>query len=168
MLTKEEQKKEALRRMKALQLHKDVVDAFEKEGRLIYSGYGKGILSQVENEQWLSCIRAFEEKYNAIVFHIIHDVTDEYSLLTMLYVSQHKDEWTDEIKRGVAYVENLSKPHCSDVGSVQIQSTKYGGLKRTDIEMTEDMFLYYELGYYYMDQQKQILEQKKRKQEEQK
>lgn len=61
-LTKEEQKQEALKRMKALQLHKDVVDAFEKEGRLYYSIYGERTLYQVKSEEWLSHIREFEKK----------------------------------------------------------------------------------------------------------
>lgn len=98
-MTKEEQKKEALRRMKALQLHKDVVDAFEKEGRLNYSGYGERTLYQVKSEEWLSHIREFEKKHNAIVFHVICDYAERgnlYEELIMLYVSQHKEKWVDE------------------------------------------------------------------------
>lgn len=124
-------KEEAIKRMKMLHLHPNVIKEF-KEDILNYSE--KGILFWVEDEKWKSYIRNFEKEYNAVVYHIIHNYTEFGELLTMLYVSENENEWEmdkQDLKKEFcyAYVENLDDPSCSEIGSVAIKPW-FGGLIR--------------------------------------
>ena len=130
----EKQKKEAIKRMKMLKLHSNVIADF-KEDVLNYSEYGMGILFWVEDEEWKSYIRDFETRYNAKVYHVIHSHTELGELLSMLYVSDDEEEWEwdrKDLQVGIscAYVENLNDPYCSEIGSIGIQPI-FGGIRRT-------------------------------------
>ena len=78
---------------------------------------------------------SFEEEYNAVVYHVIHSHTNFGELLSLLYVSEHEEEWEydrEDLEEGiaVAYVENLTYWDCSEMGSIGIEP-RNGGLART-------------------------------------
>ena len=130
-MTKELQMEEAIKRMKMLKLHKNVINEF-KEGQLNMSENG-GILYWVD-DTYLPKIREIEKKYNLVVYHVIHDFTYFGDILTLLYVSKDEEEWEMDRQDLIdgypcAYVINLDDDYCSEFGSVEIVP-QIGGLKR--------------------------------------
>lgn len=131
-ITMEEKKQEALARMKVLDLHKNIIKEFDKENIVNMSEHGYLYWLTDEQKQYVS---EFEEEYNALVYHVIHNYTEVGEMLTFLFVSDYKEEWEmdrEDLQSGIvcAYVKNLSVDWCSEFGSVGIKP-QYGGLLRT-------------------------------------
>lgn len=128
-----EQKQEAIARMKKLDIYVQAITEFEKENLVNKSEHG-GILYWLDkNEQEM--VKEFEEKYGALVYHIIHNYTSFGELYAFLYVSKNKDEWdydNDDLNHNIclAYVKNLDEDTYSEFGSIGIKS-QFGGLVRT-------------------------------------
>jgi len=132
-MTRQEQKQEAIARMRMLKLHSNAINEFEKEDVINLSEHG-GILYWL-NEDQMQYVKAFEEKYNSVVYHVIHNITEFGELLAFLYVSDSEEEWDydkDDIKNGYAcaYVKNIDDDMCSEFGSIGIKP-QFGGLART-------------------------------------
>jgi len=132
-MTREEQKQEALQRMKILKLHENTIREFEKEDLVNLSESG-GILYWLDDKQQ-EYVKKFEKEHNAVVYHCIHDYTEFGEMLAMLYVSDDKIEWgydRDDLALGtaLAYVKNLDDDYCSEFGSIGIRP-QWGGLVRT-------------------------------------
>lgn len=128
-----EQKQEAIERMKMLDIYAQAIKDFEKEDVINVSEHG-GILFWLDDEQQ-AMVKNFEEKYNATVYHVIHNYTEFGELYSLLYVSQHKEEWDydkDDIRHHCAfvYVVNKDEESFSEFGSIGIKS-QFGGLVRT-------------------------------------
>ena len=92
-----------------------------------------GILYWLDERQQM-CVAEVQKDYNILVYHIIHSHTEFGELLSMLYVSRHREEWEEDrefLKQGypIAYVKNLSIPEFSEFGSIGIQPC-IGGVKR--------------------------------------
>ncbi len=132
-MTRQEQKQEAIARMKMLKLHINAINEFEKEDVINLSEHG-GILYWLNANQ-MQYVKQFEQKYNSVVYHVIHNITEFGELLAFLYVSDSEEEWgydRDDIKNGYAcvYVKNLDDEMCSEFGSIGIKP-QFGGLART-------------------------------------
>lgn len=132
-MMREEQKQEALKRMKLLNLHPTVIDEFAEKDKLNLSEFG-GFLYWLDELQQRA-VEEFEIEYNALVYHVIHSFTEFGELLTFLYVSSYPEEWSMDVRSlqsgmPVAYVKNLSHDCCSEFGSVGIRPN-IGGLIRT-------------------------------------
>lgn len=132
-ITRNEKKQEALKRMKYLKLHSNTLRELEREDVVNYSE-AYGILYWLD-EKWLGLVKDFEIKHKALVYHAIHNYTEFGELLTLLYVSDYKNEWEadwDDLHEGhaVAYVINLDDETCSEFGGVGIKP-QFGGLVRT-------------------------------------
>ena len=130
--TKEEQLKECLHRLKLSGLCQEVITDFQN-GQL-YKTEQLGILYYA-NDKEKAVVKDFEEKNNAMVYHILHSNTEFGELLAILYVGQYKEEWEmdrEDLKEGIAfsYVHNLTCPEYSEFGSIGF-TPKYGGLVRT-------------------------------------
>lgn len=128
-----EQKQEALQRMKKLDIYFQAIKEFEKENIINKSEHG-GILYWLDEKEQ-EFVKEFEEKYNAVVYHIIHNYTEFGELYSLLFVSQHKEEWdwdNEDIKNNIAmvYVKNIDEDAFSEFGSIGIKS-QFGGLVRT-------------------------------------
>ena len=128
-----EQKQEAIERMKMLDIYAQAIKEFEKEDVINVSEHG-GILFWLDDEQQ-EMVKQFEEKYNAVVYHVIHNYTEFGELYSLLYVSQHENEWDydkDDIKHNIAlcYVVNKDEENFSEFGSIGIKP-QYGGVIRT-------------------------------------
>lgn len=130
-MVKDLQKAEALKRMKKLELHQNVIKEFEQEGKLNISE--KGVLFWL-NEEQKKYVHEFEKESDNLVFHIIHSFTEFGELYTMLYVSKHQEEWERDIEDidndiCCAYVKNISDDWCSEYGYIGFKKF-IGGLVR--------------------------------------
>lgn len=131
-ITKEQMKEEAMKRMKMLDFHPNVLKDF-KGDRLNYSDYGIGILYWVEGI-YREKIKEWELETGNLVYHAIHSRTEFGELLTLLYVSKDSEEWKqdqEDLKEGypLAYVMNLTNECFSEYGSIGIKCMN-GGLVR--------------------------------------
>lgn len=134
-ISREHKKCEALTRMKMWGIYLSTCTQFEKEDLFSESAPPLGACFWLDAEQ-LARVRAFEEKYDALVYHVIHCFTTFGELETYLYVSDHPEEWEDDrndIKSGqqLVYVVNKDMPDCSEFGSIGIAVTAAAGLRRT-------------------------------------
>ncbi len=132
-VTIEEKKKEALERMKMLNLYPNVIREFEKENILNMSE-SIGYLYWLTDEQQ-QYVSEFESEHDYLVYHVIHSFTEFGELLTFLYVSDDKEEWgfdRADLKDGYAcaYVKNLDEEAFSEFGSIAFKQ-QFGGLVRT-------------------------------------
>lgn len=132
-MEREIKKQEAIERMEMLELYPNIIREFKKDNQLNMSEHG-GMLYWLTTEQKEKVLE-FEEKYNALVYHVIHDYTEFGELLTLLYVSDYEEEWEydrNDLKAGypLAYAVNLDEESVSEFGSVGVKQ-QFGGLVRT-------------------------------------
>lgn len=132
MVTREQQLAEAIKRMKALKLHKNTI-ADLKQGTVNVSKQMGALYWADEDEQKI--IEKFEAEHNALVYHAIYTPTHFGRCFSMLFVSQYEEEWemdNKDIKAGcpIAMVINLDDEWCSDMGSIGV-TPMFGGLIRT-------------------------------------
>lgn len=132
-MTREMKKAEALERMKMLKLHSNVINEFRNQDKVNLSENG-GFLYWLNDDQ-KKRVTEFEKKYDALVYHVIRNITEFGELLSYLYVSDSEEEWEmdrEDLTNGTAlvYVENLNDKWCSEFGSIGIQPS-LGGLLRT-------------------------------------
>ena len=127
-------KSEAISRMKVLDLYKPYITLFEKDNKIFMSEMTGGVYEFDDDAELNAKIKAFEEEYNALVYHVIHTMTSFGDLYNFLYVSDHQDEWemdNADIQDGyaLAYVWNKTDEWCSEFGSIGVQG-KFGGIVR--------------------------------------
>ncbi len=119
-LTLEEQKNEAVKRLKMLFEDSTVPDAFEKTGTVYLCDHPDGRPIPIP-EEMMDDLRQLEKEHGLLVYLVIAD-SWSYSYL---YVSKYKEEWemdVNDLGEGypVVYVENLENPECSEFGSIRI------------------------------------------------
>lgn len=129
----EKQKEEAASRMKKLKLHENVIKEFTEKGKLNVSEL-QGLLYWLDDSE-KEMVKRFEDKNDAIVYHIIKNRTSMGVMYSLLYVSKYEEEWemdNEELKEGypLVYVVNNTYPDCSEFGSIEIKILN-GGLVRT-------------------------------------
>lgn len=138
-ISREKKKAEAVERMKLIGIFPETITQFEKEGYISQSLPPVGACFWIEGEQ-LQRIKEFEEKYNAVVYFVIHAryvfSGDEMEMESYLYVSDYEEEWQtdrEDLAEGqtLAYVQNLSWPDGSEFGTIGFELTPAAGLKRT-------------------------------------
>lgn len=133
MATIQEQKNEAIARLKMLKMHNNVINEFKNDNLVNQSEHGGFLYWLDENQQ--AFVNDFEEKTHCVVYHIIHNYTDIGELLSLLFVSENENEWIQDrldLQDGYAfvYVKNLSDDYCSEYGTIGI-APRFGGLMRT-------------------------------------
>ena len=131
----ETKKAEAIKRMKALDLYKPYITLFEKDNQIFMSEMTGGVYEFNDNEELVAKVKAFEEEYDALVYHVIRTMTQFGELYNFLYVSKYQEEWetdNEDIAEGYAlvYVWNKTDDWCSEFGSIGVQG-KFGGIVRT-------------------------------------
>lgn len=132
------QKAEALERMKALKLRKEVIDAFAATGSIHLCTRPNGSFLTLTTDE-TNEVKAFERKHGAMVFLVSRAVTLFGSLDAYFYVSNDPSNWAyerDGYDKGYAatYVFNRNYPNCSEDGDICFKRTKNGGIIRTDID----------------------------------
>ena len=144
---KEKQLKEALQRIKALNLHPNVAKELEKENKLNASEHMGALFWLKEGEE--EVVRKIEDKYGILVYHCIRSHTEMGMMLSCLYVSSSEEEWEMEradLKedRPIAYVYNASSPELSEFGSIEI-CPLFGGVFRVFQEKEENKMKRFEI-----------------------
>lgn len=134
-ISREEKKIEAIKRMKAWGIFASIIKQFEKEDLVSESAPPLGACFWLNDEQ-LARVREFEEKNNALVYHVIHSYTNIGEMESYLFVSDYPEEWEmdrQDIGEGsqLVYVVNKDMPDCSEFGSIGIALTAAAGLRRT-------------------------------------
>lgn len=114
-------KEEAIYRMPSLGLGR-MVDHF-KEGKLFVSERGT---MRLFTEKEKAMVEDFEKKYDAVVYHLIHQWTNIGELYSLLYVSSYEEEWEadrEDLKNDqcLAYVINIDAPTCSEFGTIGVK-----------------------------------------------
>lgn len=117
-VTEEEMIQEANRRMRILQLHINARNEFKDEHRINKSDDNMGMLFWLDKEEE-EMVKKLEEKYNFMVYHIIHTLSNLGETYEILFVSKIKEEWFDEredLKNGfaMARVEVINSPENSE------------------------------------------------------
>ena len=133
--TREEMKLEALRLMKLLNMGDEVLDRFEQTN-VPYLSYSAKGSARAFYEDEMEVIADAEERYDQeiMIYHVIRNKAFGEDMLTMLYVSQEKDEWSGNFTQlndgsflTYAYVES---PMEDGVGSVVIAPAEGPGIVR--------------------------------------
>lgn len=142
--TKEQQKQEAIRRLEMLQkkgMHENVLADF-KEGKVNVServclsrnAPACGILYWLDEQPYAPIVRAFEEQYDALVYHATAEQTSMGAMLDLFYVESDDEEWSEDnvdLEDGYvfAYVANLDNPSLGEFGTIAF-AVSGGGLVR--------------------------------------
>lgn len=144
MNTNETITKEAVNRMRKLDLYEEAINNFIKSGTVYKSertnlsilGVGSNIIGtilELSTEQKKS-ISDFEKEYDSLVYHVIETNTEFGLVNDLLYVSNNTDQWEMEQEdldsnTPCIYCVNTTYPDYSEFGSIAIQSSG-GGLIR--------------------------------------
>ena len=132
-ITKEEKKKEAIKRMKELDIIPDAIKQFTNSNTLMVSEPPFGGLYWLDKEQ-KEMVRKFEEEYNALVYMVVRSHTQFGMTDSLLYISDYKEEWEMDridLKNNfvMTYSINHDNPIFSEFGSIIVKQT-CGGLIR--------------------------------------
>lgn len=131
--TRSEMRTEAVSRLKMWGVLPIVIDDF-LDG-VLNKSEDNGILFYLNDEE-KKLVEAFEEKSGGLVYHCVLSNTTIGQMLSMLYVSRYKEEWTadnvdiEEASYTIARVENLTHPELSESGGIVLKPVN-GGLVRT-------------------------------------
>lgn len=144
---KVEVKEEAINRIETLiekcNLNPNVLKYF-KEGKRYYSYLtAGGFLGSIDtisyDKAYEQAVKKFETKHHDwLVYHAIESITSHGKLLSLLYVSDRKEEWEFERLQSnnfiMSYVLNLDNPKLSESGCIAIDTFgESGALVRTDV-----------------------------------
>lgn len=142
-MDRQKQKTEAVKRMKMLRLLDNVIEEFEEKGIVELSEYMgpmfPAALYWTSNDTYPGLdekIKEFEEKFNALVYHVQLSHLTFGDCYSFFYVSEDEEEWEFDrqlLKEGypLVYVWNATDPWCSEFGSIGIQSAM-GGVARVE------------------------------------
>ena len=126
-------KEEAIKRMKILRLHQNVLDDFNNENKLNKSDSLLGALYWLDEKE-VEMVKEFELKHNSIVYHVIHSFSNLGETYELLFVTKEKEEWNAEkvdLKNGFAFVQIVVVNYNpdSEMGYIGIEN-RNGGLVR--------------------------------------
>lgn len=132
-VNKKEMKNEAIKRMKILRLHQNVLDDFINENKLNKSDSPLGALYWLDEKE-LEMIKDFEYEHNVIVYHIIHTFSNLGETYELLFITKEKEEWEAEkvdLKNGFALAQVIVIDYSpnSEMGYIGIENIN-GGLVR--------------------------------------
>lgn len=139
-MSREAMKDEALDRMELLGLPSYAKAAFKVDNYLTLSDISDKVCqSRVDGvpENIMKEIKSFEEKFGALVFHVIHTkgIYLGFEIYDCLSVSPYESDWDYErnlIRRetwAMAFCINITKPEYTEAGSIKIENHS-GVLKR--------------------------------------
>ena len=133
LLSKKEMKEEAIKRMKILRLHQNVLDDFINENKHNKSETSFGSLYWLDEKE-LEMVKDFENKHNVIVYHIIHTFSNLGETQELLFITKEKEEWEAEkvdLKNGFALAQVIVMDYSpdSEMGYIGIENIN-GGLVR--------------------------------------
>lgn len=133
-MTRKEMKKEAIERMKQLEILPTAINEFVKEDKLNFSL--DGILFWLDDEK-KQLVKEFEEQTGGLVYHVIWGTYlldgEKVTMTSLLYVSEHEEEWElerEDLKENspIAYVIN-NEWNEKDLGTIEVKPA-FGGVLR--------------------------------------
>lgn len=132
-ITREMKKKEAIKRMKALDIIDDAIHQFENDDIVMVSEPPLGGLYWLNNEE-KGMVAQFEKENDALVYMVVRAFTNFGRMDSLLYVSDYDEEWemdNEDIADGIVmtYTVNHDIPEFSEFGSIAVKKM-YGGLLR--------------------------------------
>lgn len=129
-----EKKAEAVARMKAMGIYNPIIRDFQAGRVQYYEGpWGAGYwLTDAMKE----AVEKFERGGKRLVWGIIRNFLEFGECWSMLYVSDHREEWESdraELQSGypMAYVYNATCPDFSELGAIGVKKNIAGTLSRT-------------------------------------
>ena len=130
---KEMMKEEAIKRMKILQLHQNVLDNFMNENKLNKSDSPFGSLYWLDEEE-IKIVKDFEKRHNVLLYLVIHTFSNLGETYELLFVTTEKEEWENEkrdLKNGFAFAQVIVIDYDpnSEMGYIGVES-KNGGIVR--------------------------------------
>ena len=134
-ISREEKKIEAVARMKLWGIFPQTVEQFEKEELVSASEPPVGACYWLDEAQQKR-VKEFEERNNALVYHVIRSFTTIGEMESYLYVSDYPEEWEQDRadiqgSEHLVYTYNKDAPDCSEFGYIGVARTPAAGLKRT-------------------------------------
>ena len=134
-LTREMKKEEAIKRMEMLEIFPETIRQFEKENLISVSEPPFGAFYWADDEQ-KKLIAEIEQQYHLLVYMGIMSYTEFGKMLSLLYVSDHEEEWSEDCmnllnEEALTYTHNYDAPECSEFGYISFKKTKASGLVRT-------------------------------------
>ncbi len=134
-LTREMKKEEAIKRMEMLDIFPETIRQFEKENLISVSEPPFGAFYWADDEQ-KKLIAEIEQQYHLLVYMGIMSYTEFGKMLSLLYVSDHEEEWSEDCmnllnEEALTYTHNYDAPECSEFGYISFKKTKASGLVRT-------------------------------------
>lgn len=99
--TKQEMKQEAIKMLKALDIYKPYIKAFEAEDQEVCMFEGYGGFYTYQFPELAAKIKKFEEHYNCMVYAVTHEITEFGELYDFLYVSETRVNGKSHIKKTV-------------------------------------------------------------------
>ena len=132
-VSREEQKIEAIKRMKKLHIIGDAIEQFKDSDTVMISEPPFGALYWL-NEEQKKMVAEFENGHSALVYMVIRTFTEFGMLDNLLFVSDYPEEWemdNESLSDGYpfAYVVNHDVPEFSEFGSICVKES-FGGLLR--------------------------------------
>lgn len=124
-------KEEALKRMKLLKLHQNVIKEFKDENKLNRSEFGLGILYWLTDEE-KQLVDEFQNKHKGyLVYHVIKTETRDFgTVYDLLYVAPYEDEWLNEREKlKDNWIYSYSVTEFAECGPIKIKCIN-GGLAR--------------------------------------
>lgn len=137
MISKEEMKNEAIKRLEMMGIHGETIRQFKEENLVSYSITG---FNYWFSDQYKKIIEKFEEEQNCLVYYGILNKTNLEPTLSLFYVPNYDDdfnyrkEWLIDRHdisecECLVYVHNLENEHFSEIGYIKFRPL-HGGLQR--------------------------------------
>ena len=133
-ITQEQQKQEALERMRSLELAKKIIKQFE-ENDIVHVCVDPHGASFPASDRLMMEIRRFEQENDALVYLVVRTGTFLGTLDSMLFVGPYVEDWeTDrtELEDGyvMTYTQNWAFAECSEMGSIAFRKHPGIGITR--------------------------------------
>lgn len=135
-MNKSEMKKIAIEHLKALNIYRPYIAEFRKNGTVtMFERFAGYYINEMNGYTELeSRIKEFERDYEAIVYAVTHEYLEFGECYTFLYVDKNDPNnltIDDGLYYVYAYVWNKTMDYCSEFGTVGLQST-FGGIVRRE------------------------------------
>lgn len=125
VVTRAHQKAKALQFMAQLGIEKLFGDILYNE----QYGIKEFFSESYEDPNVGKIIERLEDRFGCLVYYVTHENTSFGECYSFLYVSKYAEDLavqeirscSNDVKMALAWVENLSAPHCSEFGSVAVK-----------------------------------------------
>ena len=126
------QKEKAIECMKALDIYKPYIKAFEKDGTVtLFERFAGFYITDDQEPELYHEIKSFEEQTGSLVYAVTHEIFEFGECYSFLCVSKYEEDWDLTLEVGpygsyvFSYVWNKDDDWCSEYGTIAVKS--FGG-----------------------------------------